>query len=240
MGQIFGTVYPASFSNWYADPWLCDIYQPFSSFFHASDAGAIANIATLLVIDRQPFRYLRKATIPDGWFDYPDSTNIARRKIRTWLLAHTTDAVVVQCPAGYTFCRPVPVIALESRWCLSPRDGLFFSRGGKHQLDCSITDWHPVLECWRSNAATLLVENNRHDSSAHHVGRVCRQQELDHLRSTEMQSLATMHTQLMEYKIPDGARVGEQLRVTISEGKTIHFTVPIGVTPGQIVSLKWS
>jgi hypothetical protein len=59
--QIFGTLYPSSFSNWYADPWLCDIYQAFSSFFHAAAAGAAlpSQLPSLLVVDRQPFRYLQ-------------------------------------------------------------------------------------------------------------------------------------------------------------------------------------
>lgn len=53
--EIFGGLYPPTFSNWYADPWLCDIYQPFGSFFHAAHAGVALppSLHSILVIDRQ-------------------------------------------------------------------------------------------------------------------------------------------------------------------------------------------
>lgn len=53
--EIFGGLYPATFSNWYADPWLCDIYQPFGSFFHAAYAGVAlpSSLKSIRVIDRQ-------------------------------------------------------------------------------------------------------------------------------------------------------------------------------------------
>lgn len=53
--EIFGSLYPATFSNWYADPWLCDIYQAFGSFFHADYAGVAlpSSMQSIRVIDRQ-------------------------------------------------------------------------------------------------------------------------------------------------------------------------------------------
>lgn len=53
--EIFGGLYPTTFSNWYADPWVCDIYQPFGSFFHANYAGVALppSLKSIRVIDRQ-------------------------------------------------------------------------------------------------------------------------------------------------------------------------------------------
>jgi hypothetical protein len=53
--EIFGGLYPTTFSNWYADPWVCDIYQPFGSFFHANYAGVALppSLQSIRVIDRQ-------------------------------------------------------------------------------------------------------------------------------------------------------------------------------------------
>ena len=176
--EIFGGLYPETFSNWYADPWVCDIYQPFESFFHAAHAGISLppSLESILVIDRQPFRYIRNNIIPDGWFDYPDATNKARRTLQTWLGKHVdADAAVVVCPEGRAFCRPAPVATLDVRWCLSPRDGRFFGDRGENKLSCDHDLWHRQLECWvpGRDSEVDFTGKRRQDTTAQHLGAIC-------------------------------------------------------------------
>jgi hypothetical protein len=130
----------------------------------------------------QPFRYIRNNIIPDGWFDYPDATNTARRVLQTWLGQQTPpNATVIVCPEGSSFCRPAPVAALDVRWCLSPRDGRFFGDRGDHKLSCKHDLWHPRLECWvpGRDSEVDFTGRERQDFTAEHVGAICAADALD-------------------------------------------------------------
>lgn len=240
--EIFGGLYPPTFSNWYADPWLCDIYQPFGSFFHAAHAGVALppSLHSILVIDRQPFRYIRNNIIPDGWFDYPDATNTARRTLQNWLGQHTAAGkTLIVCPEGLSFCRPAPVAALDLRWCLSPRDGRFFGDRGDHKLSCSHDLWHSLLECWVPGRDPEIdfTGGKRQDATAEHLGSLCTAGALQ--QEAEREEIARTEADLrkMDFTIPAGAQVGETLRTMDPSGRPISFVLPAGVSPGQIVTL---
>ena len=241
--EIFGSLYPTTFSNWYADPWVCDIYQPFGSFFHAAAGDGLPDLPSLLVVDRQPFRYIRNNLIPDGWFDYPDATNSARRALQQWLATHATagpDAVVLMCPEGLAFCRPVAVASLELRWCLAPRDGRFFGRTGDHKLSCANELWHPRLECWIPGLDhdVDFTGHQRQDRTARHLGTLCTVAALEEDASKEAAAAAEAAGRTMDFTIPDGAQVGETLRTSDPTGRPVSFVLPAGVSPGQVVTLN--
>eukprot|EP01049_Picozoa_sp_SAG25_P011960 SAG25_NODE_1534_length_2831_cov_3.062592_1_plen_155_part_10 len=118
------------------------------------------------------------------------------------------------------------------RWCLSPRDGLFFSRGGKHQLDCGVSEWHTELECWRPHtfADIDLAKRSQQDASVNHLGKLCDKADIERLvaASTKAATSAAANARLMNYTIPLSAQIGQQLRVLGPDGNPIHFVVPVG------------